>query len=142
LNIDLVEPAGASEAVHHSTILSGDSFSDEELARAQNLAQSTGMPSSVSASQVARLLRAAGAGRVVGHGTVKIDTPRPLADEKRTIRRLVNQKVARLHAMTDVPYSHIHSQLNKLFGDTAKTATAETLSRRLETLDRWIEEHS
>lgn len=142
LNVDFVEPAGASEAVHHSTILGGDSFSDEELARAQAIADASGTPGSVSVAHVARILRVAGAGKVVGHGTVKVETPKRLTDEKLTLRRLVNKKVGRLHNITEMAHKNIHAQLNRATGDSANTWTLETLNARLEMLDRWIQERS
>lgn len=140
LQFDLVEPLDSSEAVHHSTILSGESFTDEELRRALTAAQTYGLPSNVTAAQVARLLRGVGAGRVVGTATVQAPSApagKPLADEKQKLRQLIARKVGRIHRMTDTPHSHIHNKLNQLCGDKPATATAETLNRRLELLDEW-----
>jgi hypothetical protein len=42
--------------------------------------------------------------------------------------------------MTRKPHSHIHSELNKAFGERSiDQATVDTLSERLVILDRWIE---
>jgi superfamily II DNA or RNA helicase len=143
LSFDLVEPMGSSEAVHHSTILGGDSFGDEELRRAEVAGQASGMPASVSVAQLARFLRAAGAGRIVGTGVVKVPAqPKPLAEEKATLRWLIKRKVGRLANITALQHGHIHAELNRALGDTASTATAETLTRRLELLDQWIQERS
>lgn len=138
LTFDLVEPAGSSEAVHTSTILSGDEYSDEELKRAENAGKAAGMPSNVSAAQVAKLLRMAGAGRVVGTATVTADVPVPdLAQEKASLRRLASRNVGRLHRLTGKPHQHINADLNRLHG-APDTATADALNARLQTLDAWI----
>lgn len=143
LMFDLVEPLDSSEAVHHSTILSGETFTDEELNRAQNYSEAAGMPSSVTAAHVARLLRVAGAGRVVGTATLRTDsagTLPNLADEKAAMRRLIKKKVGRLNRLSEKPHGFIHAELNRRCGDTADTATAETLALRLTALDDWIEQ--
>ncbi len=141
MRFDLVEPLDSSEAVHQSTILSGDTIPDEELRRAEAAMKAVGILTGVSAAQVAKLLRVAGAGRVVGSATVVSEAaPVPLADEKATLRRLLNRKVGKLNRAKELPHSHIHAQLNRITGDNVKTATVETLHRRLEILDRWLEE--
>ena len=142
LVLDLVEPLGSSEARHHSTILGGESFTDEELRRADAVLQACpGFPPSVTPAQVARLLRAAGLGRVVG--TAVVNTPPPVktvADHKRELRKLLQRKVGRLHAVTDTPYSHIHAELNRMCGDKVDTATVESLQTRLSLLDQWMDQ--
>ena len=140
LQFDLVEPLDSSEAVHHSTILSGDLVTDEELRRAEALMRTAGTPGNWSPAQVARLLRVAGAGRVVGTATVTPPEVKPLADQKKATRRLLSRKVAQLARIRDIPHSHIHAALNRALGDTVKTATADTLNQRLDVLDRWLEE--
>lgn len=141
LRFDLVEPLDSSEAVHHSTILSGDAIPDEELRRAEAAMKAAGIHTGVSAAQVAKLLRVAGAGRIVGTATVTAPTTDvPLADEKASLRRLLNRKVGKLARAKDAQHSHVHAQLNRITGDNAATATAETLHKRLEILDRWLEE--
>lgn len=139
LQLDLVEPLGSSEAVHHSTILAGEAFSDAELQHASNLLAY--LPPSTTAAQLARVLRVAGGGRVVGTATVTTQAPTmSLAEEKTALRRLVNRKVGYLNRLTEKPFSHIHYNLNELTGDVSATATADTLKRRLEILDQWIAE--
>jgi superfamily II DNA or RNA helicase len=140
LRLDLVEPLDSSVATHHSTILAGDSFTDDELRRALEMGRAAGMPSSVTAAQLARVLRMAGAGRVVGSATVTPPLPtRTIAEEKKSRRRLVKRKVGQYQRLTDVPFNHIHGELNRACGDTADTATVDTLDRRLEILDGWLE---
>ena len=137
------EPVSSSEAVHHSTILSGETFTDEELKRAANFRQAAGMPASVTDSQVARLLRLSGGPAASATVTLRADntiTPPNLSDQKATLKRLIKRKVGQLNRMTDRPHSHIHGELNQIHGDTATTATADTLEARLNTLDKWLEQ--
>lgn len=143
LTLDLVEPLDSTEATHHSTIFRAEAFSDIELRRAENAARQAGMPSAVTPEMMAHALRLAGAGRVVGTATVAAPAPeqaRPLAEEKASLRKLITRKVGQLQRRTEVEFSHIHSQMNRRCGDTAKTATTETLNKRLELLDQWLEE--
>jgi superfamily II DNA or RNA helicase len=143
LTFDLVEPLDSTEATHHSTIFRAETFSDIELSRAENAARQAGMPSAVTPEMMAHALRLAGAGRIVGTATVAAPVPeqaRTLAEEKASLRKLITRKVGQLQRRTEVEFSHIHSQLNRRCGDTAKTATTETLNKRLELLDQWLEE--
>lgn len=139
LQFDLVEPLGSSEAIHYSTILSGESFSDEELRYAESILQGSSGPASASPAWMARALRLAGHGKVVGTVTVTPEAAQPLADEKKSLRRLLGRKVGMLNKLTNVPHSHIHTKLNQHFKDTVKTATSETLQQRLDVVGRWIE---
>jgi superfamily II DNA or RNA helicase len=139
LQLDFVEPLASSEAVHHSTILTGESFSDAELQHAESLIRDGGLPASTTAAQLARVLRMAGGGRVVGTATITVPAAQTsLADEKVVMRRLIKRKVAQLNRITDEPYAHIHHQLNDLTGDKVPTATSESLQARLNILDEWI----
>lgn len=140
LVLDLVEPIDSSEATHHSTILSGDSFSDAEIARANALLERAALPPSVKPSHIAKVARLLGAGRIVGKAVVDAPEPAvPLADQKATMRRLVQHKVGRVANLSGRDHSEIHAKLNRICGDTAKTATAETLAQRLQILDQWAE---
>jgi superfamily II DNA or RNA helicase len=133
------EPAGSSEATHYATILGGEELPDAELRRADEFMRLAGMPASVTPAQVARLLRLAGAGRVVGTAQVQAPPTLKLADQKRPLRQLVNKKVNQLAVLEDRPHSHLHAELNKECHDTVPTATVETLNRRLEILDRRLD---
>lgn len=144
---DLVEPPaweaiGSSEATHYETILSGESFADEELRRAEEVRLLAGAPGSWKPEQVARLLRVAGAGRVAGHVQVQVPTPTTgLADQKRPLRKLINSKVNAYAWRMEVPHSHVHAELNRLCHESAiAVATVETLQKRLELLDHWLGE--
>src|SRR5699024_1360145 len=65
---------------------------------------------------------------------------KPLADQKKATRSVLRRKVGRIARLRDVPHSHIHGKLNDICGDTSPTATAETLEKRLDLLDRWLSE--
>lgn len=143
--LDLVEPpawepVGSSEATHYATIFSGESFADDELRRAEEVRQLAGAPGSWKPEQVARLLRVAGAGRVVGRAV--LDTPRPavgLADQKKPLRKLVNAKANAYAMRNDIPHSHVHAELNRACHEpNIGLATVETLNKRLELLDHWL----
>lgn len=137
LQFDLVEPLSSSAAVHHSTILSGDVFAEEELRRAEEMRQAAGLPSATTAAQVARLLRLAGASRPVGQAQVVLPASDPLAD-KRAMKRKVNQLVSRYATAADVKHSHVHATLNRHFNDTLPTATADDLAGRVDLLTQWL----
>lgn len=145
LHLNLVEPpawepAGSSEAIHYATILSGEALTDDELHHAESLLKLGVMPSSVTAAQVARLLRMAGMGRVVGTAQVQMPPPVALADQKKPLRKLVNGKVNQLARQRDTPQRFIHADLNRACGDTVPTATVDTLNQRLVFLDQWLAE--
>ncbi|HEX6870406.1 MAG TPA: DEAD/DEAH box helicase family protein [Micromonosporaceae bacterium] len=141
LDIDLVVPLSASEAVHVATILSGDSFADAELTRAEEYARLAGMPPSVTAAQVARLVRVLGGGRTVGAATVEIPQ-QPLGDQKDIIRKELKRRVGYLARLVDRPYSHIGADLNRACGDTVPTASLASLKRRRVLVEEWIAEAS
>src|SRR5208282_5848180 len=92
--VDLVESMDSSDATLYATVHGGESFPDAELQRAENIARAT-MPGNVTAAQLARALRMAGMGRVLG--TVTVPPPaKPLADTKHQLRRLIQTRVNRL----------------------------------------------
>jgi len=142
LQFELVEPLHSQEAVHDVTILGGDEFSDAELAKAAEVGRLAN--SSVPPVEIARILRLAGAGRTVG--TVTMQPPPapapavPLADQKDKLRALIKRKLGRLAYLTGEPHSHIHVQLNEACREKSiNEATIETLNKRLEILDAWLE---
>lgn len=143
LTFDLVEPIDSSEAVHHSTIYSGEQFTDAELQRASSIAQRVGLPTTVTPAQMAQALRLAGNGKVVGTTTVAAPVcHQTLSDEKAALKRHIKRKVGRLQRVSGMEFSHIHTQLNRACGDDAATATAETLRMRMDLLDRWLKEQA
>lgn len=137
--VDLVEPMDSSDASLFATVHGGESFPDAELQRAENLAKAGGIDRSVTAAQLARVLRMAGGGRILG--TVTVPPPaKPLADTKHQIRRLIRTKVSRLAYKHGIEHKQVHAELNKQCRDKADTATLETLNKRLDLLDRWLEQ--
>jgi len=140
LNLSIIESLGSSAAVHHSTILSGETFSDAELTRALELKDQYGMPGNVTPAQMARLLRGVGGLNVASQVQVQLPVSEStLTDRKKSLRKGISTKVGRLARMTGQEHSHIHAALNGQCGDTSKTATAETLGKRSEMLVEWIE---
>jgi superfamily II DNA or RNA helicase len=141
LQFEMVEVIGSREAESDGTIFGGDGFSDADLARAAEVKRLAN--SSVSEVEIARLLRLGGAGRPVGTVTMQAQSAAapPLADQKKNLRTLIKRKMGRLAHVTGEPHSHIHAQLNKLCREKSiKVATVETLDKRLEILDRWLEQ--
>jgi superfamily II DNA or RNA helicase len=135
---DLIE---ATEAAHTSTVLGGSQPDDSELRRAQSAMNAVGITAGISVAQAALLLRAGGIAPVVG--TVQVATPaspRPLVDEKMSLRRMVVKKVNDLARAKGHEQKKLHYTLNQHCGDTLPTATLETLKRRLAVLDGWLSE--
>lgn len=144
-NFDLVEPIDSSQATHHATIYSGQAYGNAELEHARKIIADSGMPAAVTAEQMAKALRAAGSGRVVGTATMSVTTldelPTPtLADEKARLRKLIHRKVGRLHRAGGEEHIVINGRLNRACDDKVTTATSESLNLRLEMLDRWLGE--
>lgn len=132
------EVIGSSAAAHAFTINSGDAFDEEELLHARRLGQQAGLPPGTEASAIARLLRLTGSSAKPG-ATPEPQVEQTLSERKKEIRNLIKRKVGQFSRMTRKPHSHIHSELNKAFGERSiDQATAETLSERLVILDRWI----
>lgn len=141
LPLDLVEPLESSEAAFHSSILSGESFTDAELRRAEALAVSASMPTNTTPAQVARLLRLAGQTATAAPAAASAPAEAVLGDQKKSLRTLIKRKVGKLAKMRNVPYDHIHAGLNRQVSESSiKVATMETLNKRLEVLDKWITE--
>jgi superfamily II DNA or RNA helicase len=136
------DPLQSTEAAHYATILSGDSFTDDELRRAEVHARAAGLPPSVTVSQVARLIRLVSGGTAGSVATNTLQPPRGSvttvipADEKAQLRSLISKKVGRLHRLSGAPYAHIHQRMNEMFGDKMEVATTKSLEARLD----WLEE--
>ncbi|MDX3402955.1 DEAD/DEAH box helicase [Streptomyces sp. ME01-18h] len=135
------ETVGSSQAVHHTTIASGESITPEEMNYAKSVMNRAGSaPRGTTPEYVALILRTAGAGTAVPAQRSSSDTEQaPLADQKHDVRRLLRRKVGRYSIVANKPHEYIHAELNRHFGDTAKTATLETLLKRISLLDRWLE---
>lgn len=139
LEFNLVVPLAPSEAVHMATILSGDSYTETELRRAEELATASGMPPSVSAAQMARVIRMLEGTRTVGTATV--DVPQQSLEEQKTfVRKNLKRLVGLLNRLAGVPHSKINADLNAHCGDTTPTASLESLRKREALLGRWLVE--
>jgi superfamily II DNA or RNA helicase len=139
LEVNLVVPLAASEAVHLATILSGDSFTDAELRAAEEAARLAGMPASLTPVQAARFARVLGAGRTVGTTTVEI--PQPSLEEQKTIaRKELQRRVGYLARLVNKPHGYIHGDLNKHCGGTVPTASLDALRKRQRLVEQWIAE--
>ena len=140
--VNLVEVVDSSDAELYATIHGGESFPDAELKRADDLGKAAGLPSNVTAAQLARVLRLAGTGRVLGTVTVPAPAPaKPLADVKHKLRQIIKTKVGRLAYKHGIGHREIHLRLNQACGEKSiDEATVETLNRRLDRLDEWLEQ--
>ncbi|MBL3670652.1 DEAD/DEAH box helicase family protein [Streptomyces sp. M2CJ-2] len=140
LELDLVQPIDSSEALHHSTVFGGESFTEDELLRAKNYAQDAGMPASVTPAQVATIIRRATGGKLLTTAKIPASTvpadEAPLTEQKTDTRRVIKRLVGQLSRATGTPYAHIHGDLNRVCQDTAATATLESLNRRVELLEK------
>jgi superfamily II DNA or RNA helicase len=141
LEINLTVPLAPSEAVHLSTILSGESFTDAELQDAETKAKQAGFPPSITAAQVARMLRLATGQRTIG--TTAVDIPQPsLEERKKLARKKLVSLVGRLARITGAQHAHINADLNRHCGDKVATAPLESLEKRLGVVATWITEAS
>lgn len=132
------EVIGSSTAAHAFTINSGDAFEEAELLHARRLGQQAGLPPGTEPSAIARLLRLGGTSAKPGKAP-EPEVEQTLSERKGELRHLIKRKVSQLGRMTRKPYSHIHGDLNRAFGErTIDQATLETLEERLVILDRWI----
>ncbi|MFE4218136.1 DEAD/DEAH box helicase [Streptomyces sp. NPDC056844] len=140
LLLDLVQPIDSSEALHHSTVYGGQSYTEDELIRAKNVAEAVGAPPAMTPAQMASAIRMVTGGKLLTTATIpaptQADVEPDLTSQKTDVRRVIKRLVAQLSRMTDTPYSHIHSQLNRLANDTVATATLDSLNRRVESLEQ------
>ncbi|WHM37431.1 DEAD/DEAH box helicase family protein [Streptomyces sp. BPTC-684] len=136
------ETVGSSQAIHHTTIASGESITPEEMVFAKSVMNKAGAaPRGTTPEYVALLLRTAGATSpsVPGQQTAT-RSQTPLADRKHEVRRLLKRKVGKYSIAINKPHEHIHAEMNRHFGDTTKTATMDSLLKRIALLDRWLKE--
>ena len=147
LDLDLVQPIDSSEALHHSTVFGGQSFTEDELLRAKGIAKAVGAPPSMTDAQMASAIRMATGGKLLT--TAKIPAPaspeaeKSLTDRKSDARRVIKRMVGRLALMTGQKYPHIHAELNRLCGeDSINHATLETLNRRIDMLEKKIRSYA
>ncbi|MEU0991247.1 DEAD/DEAH box helicase family protein [Streptomyces sp. NPDC005953] len=142
LQLDLVQPIDSSEALHHSTVFGGQSYTEDELIRAKSIAEAVGAPPAMTPAQMASAIRMATGGKLLTTTTATIPT-QPLAPQEQDltaqkidVRRVIKRLVGQLSRMTDTPHGHIHGELNRLRRDTVATATLESLNQRVEALEK------
>jgi superfamily II DNA or RNA helicase len=136
---ELWDPMAALDGRPLGTVLDGVLFSDDELRRADDLMCQAGM-TNASPAQVARLLRLAGMGRVVGKAVVE---NRADFRDKEALRADVNQLVKKVARRTGEEHGHIWVRLHDGVGaQPPKIAhyTTEQLRQAVETLARWLDE--
>jgi superfamily II DNA or RNA helicase len=135
----------SSEAIHTSTIADGETYTDEELRIASAVMAAAGMPSNVTPTAAAKMLRLAGkhaAGTVTFTPTPDVGSENKVrrSDLKKTLRQRIKGSVGRYARFSGEEYSHIHAKLNKLHGGPIDKATVDQLEARIVTLNEWIEE--
>lgn len=139
-DFDIVVPLASTDAMRTQVIERGTEFTDEELRRVEGLLRQTGGGiANAHPAEAARLLRNAGLGAPVAQAHV--ETP-PTEVTKRqlrfNLRQQIASKVGRLCYDTGQKHSHVHKTLNDACGERSiEQATIETLTKRLEMLDRW-----
>lgn len=137
------ETVSSSVATHHATIASGSAFTPEQLHFASRAMELSGpAPTSVTTEYVAGLLKVAG---VLGTAIVPgqrdaASEPEILGEEKKKLRKLIHQKVARLAVLTNESHMKINADLNYQLNDTVRVATKESLQKRLEMVSKAVKE--
>ncbi|MGV9238368.1 hypothetical protein, partial [Streptomyces nigra] len=135
------ETVGSSAATHHTTIASGESITPEEMNYAKSVMSKAGAaPRGMTTEYVALILRTAGATSAVPTQREASPVTAPLADQKHEVRRLLKRKVGKYSIAVNKPHQFIHGEMNQHFGDTTKTATLDSLLKRIALLDRWLKE--
>jgi superfamily II DNA or RNA helicase len=140
---DVVEPLSASEAVHHSTIRSGESFTEQELRKAYEIAQMLGLDAKLTPAEAASIGKLYAGVKTVGHIKMELPEPTPvlIADEKKALRNIVKTRVNRFQRASGVEFAQIHARLNEVCGGKpVPEATVEELQQRIQILDRWMVE--
>lgn len=139
LDVTLMTPLASTSAAHHSTILSGSSFRDDELQEAEQLIRQYGLPVSLLPAQLAGVVREVRGQQTVGTATLDLGTPElALHDEKKIVRKNLTARVNFLARITDSPQSYIYADLKARFGGPVATADLEGLRRRLEHVELLI----
>ncbi|WP_206308902.1 DEAD/DEAH box helicase family protein [Streptomyces sp. A1136] len=144
LQLDLVQPIDSSEALHHSTVYGGQSYSEDELIRAKNVAEAVGAPPTMTPAQMASAIRMVTGGKLLTTATATIpaqpsaEPEQDLTSQKTDVRRVIRRLVAQLNRITETPHALIHHQLNQQLGGTIATATLESLNKRVDVLERQL----
>ncbi|WP_329052431.1 DEAD/DEAH box helicase family protein [Streptomyces violaceus] len=136
------ETVGSSAAIHHTTIANGESITPDEMAYAKTVMSRAGTtaPRGMTTEYVALILRTAGATTSFPAQKTASQPETPLADRKHEVRKLLKRKVGRYSIAVNKPHEYIHAEMNRHLGDTVKTATFDSLLKRVSLLDRWLKE--
>ncbi|GIG03168.1 hypothetical protein Cci01nite_82610 [Catellatospora citrea] len=139
-----IEVIGSSAATHHATIASGTSITTEEKLRAEALLSRAGtaIAKHTTPETVALILRMAGQDSPLPSPRQSEPTTVPLSTRKQELKGLIHRKVGKLSYATSRPHNHIHGDMNRQLNNTITTAPLDSLRKRLEMLDRWLEEAS
>ncbi|MGE7391721.1 hypothetical protein ACQKM2_40235 [Streptomyces sp. NPDC004126] len=144
LQLDLVQSINSSEALHHSTVYGGQSYSEDELIRAKNVAEAVGAPPTMTPAQMASAIRIVTGSKLLTTATATIpaqptaEPEKDLTTQKTGVRRVIKRLVAQLNRITETPHALIHHQLNQQFGGTIATATVDSLNKRVDVLERQL----
>jgi hypothetical protein len=134
---DLVLPA--VDAGYLQSILSGRTITAAELARVQALMEQAGIRGGVSPTQIAQLLRLAGAPVVVGTAHVDMPTDSPHYKDRDALRSDVSRLVRSLKYETGLNFPEVWGRLYDAVpaAQPIKTASVEVLRHCIDVLSRW-----
>ena len=140
LELSFIEPLAASESVLTGAIVAGEAISDAELSRAKEyIDRIGGSMRAVHPVEVAKLLRLASPAQPAAQTVVRIPPSDVTGDQLRqSLRRQLSTVVGRYAYATEQPHSHIHAQLNRMYGGKVATATVDDLRKRIAAVEEWI----
>lgn len=141
LELSFIEPLAASESVLTGAIVAGEAISDAELERAKEYIERIGgSMRKVHPVDAVKLLRLANPTAPTAQTVVRIPPSDVTGDQLRqSLRRQLSALVGRYAYATEQPHSHIHAQLNRMYGGKVATATVDELRKRITSVEEWIE---
>lgn len=141
LELSFIEPLAASESVLTGAIAAGEAISDAELERAKEYIERIGgSMRAVHPVDAVKLLRLANPTAPTVQTVVRIPPSDVTGDQLRqSLRRQLSALVGRYAYATEQPHSHIHAQLNRMYGGKVATATVDELRKRITSVEEWIE---
>jgi len=141
LELSFIEPLAASESVLTGAIVAGEAISDAELERAKEYIERIGgSMRAVHPVDAVKLLRLANPTAPTAQTVVRIPPSDVTGDQLRqSLRRQLSALVGRYAYATEQPHSHIHAQLNRMYGGKVATATVDELRKRITSVEEWIE---
>lgn len=141
IQLKIVEPLRASQAIHAESVLSGDVVTDAELARALELQRMVGGSlNKAHHADIARLMRLLGEEAPAATATVTMPETRQTGDQRRMVlRRQINKAVGIYVQRSGIEHKRAYIQLNKVDGCNLQTADTAGLEKRLEVVTGWLE---